>query len=144
MGTGGTGLANAFKNALHQLELIRHKGVNGGEIVFVGERFVCAPGVGEAELVAQDVSLLAVDLAQGILGLWFFVEQATLDDFIDVAAGQRQAGFEATLNLGEVVSLGGAYFTQHSVDVLLRGNQNPGATTTDRTEVFGDGLQAEH
>ena len=69
MGTGGAGLANAFKNALYQLELIRHKGVNGGEIVFVGERFVCAPSVGEAELVAQDVSLLAVDLAQGILGL---------------------------------------------------------------------------
>lgn len=59
MQAGGTGLADGFKDALHQGELVGRKGVHLRKFVFIGVSFEGAPGVGEAELVFEDVRFFA-------------------------------------------------------------------------------------
>ena len=71
-------------------------------------------------------------------------QQAGLDHFIDVGAGERQRREEAALNLREVLLLRLAHVAQHGVHVFLGRDDDPGPATADRPQLLRDGLQVEH
>ncbi|MCY1286006.1 hypothetical protein D9M69_383460 [compost metagenome] len=144
MRASGTDLADFLEDLLHQLEVVRRKGVVVDEAlrtVVITQR---RTGAVEGNLVAQDVALLPPQSAQLGFGLRCFAQQALLDHFVGVGAGQRQACFEAPGNLGEIVGLGGRELTEHRIHVGLGGDDDPGAALADGAEVFSDGLQGQH
>ena len=63
------------------------------------------PTFREGELVLEDVALFVEEPFELRHGLVAFGEQAFLDDLVDVGAGEGKPGFEAALDLGEVVGL---------------------------------------
>ena len=85
---GGTDLADFLEDLLHQLEVVRRKGVVADEAFRTIEVLQGRAGAVEGDLVAQDVAFLFPEGAQ--LGFSFrcFTQQTLLDDFISVGAGQ--------------------------------------------------------
>ena len=136
--------ADRLEHLLHQLELVGREGVDAHEVLRVGVGLEGHADVAEAQLILEDVGLLAVDVGEGRAGGVDLAQQALLDHLVDVGAGEGQAGLEAALDLGEVVGLGGAHLAEHRVDVLLGGHHHPGPPAADGAEVLGDGLQVEH
>ncbi|MNR41284.1 hypothetical protein D3C85_1596540 [compost metagenome] len=88
MRPGGTDLADFLEDLLHQLEVVRRKGVVADEAFRTIEVLQGRAGAVEGDLVAQDVAFLFPEGAQ--LGFSFrcFAQQALLNDFVSVGAGQ--------------------------------------------------------
>ncbi|MCY1354413.1 hypothetical protein D9M69_407890 [compost metagenome] len=144
MRAGSADLTDFLEDFLHQLKVVRRKGVVGNEAlrtVVITQR---RTGTVEGDLVAQDVALLLPQSTQLGFSLWCFAQQALLNHFVGIGAGQGQARFEATGDLGEIVGLGGRELTEHRIHVGLGGDNDPCAALTDGAEVFGDGLQGQH
>src|SRR5256885_1644916 len=99
----GPSSPNGFENLLYALELVGKEGKVFDQIVGVLEVLQSNPGVGECQLVLDDVSLLREQGDKFILNFIPFFEQTRLDHFIDVGAGQRQPSLETSLNLREIV-----------------------------------------
>ena len=140
----GPGLADRLEDFLDQLELIRGERVILDEIFSV---FVLAErhsAVLKRELTLEDVAPLLEDGFEIGLHVWKLRQQAGLNHFIDVAAGERKRWKEPSLNLREVLLLRLAHVPEHCVHVFLGGDDDPGPATADRPQFFRDGLQVEH
>lgn len=136
--------ADGLEDLLHQLELVRGEGVNGGKVGGAGVGFEGHADIAKAELVFEDVGLGVVEGLQCLAGGLGLAQEALLDDLVHIGAGQGEAGLEAALDLGEVVGAAGAHFAEDGVDVLLGGNDHPGPAAAEGAEIFGDGLEVEH
>ena len=72
------------------------------------------------------------------------LEQALLDDFVDIAAGQLHASGKASLDLGVIVAVLLAHLADDAAHVFLGGDDDPGAPVTLGGKALGDGLQVGH
>ena len=84
----GARFANALEDALHQLELVRRKGIHLGKVILVTIGTEGPPGAHEAQLVAEDVCLTRVELGQLVMDGFGLGQQAGLNDLIDIGAGK--------------------------------------------------------
>ena len=137
-------LADGLEHLLQQLELIRRKGVVGGEVFGALDALEGGGVVRKRELVVDDVGLGRPDGLQGRLGLGGFFEQAVGNHLVGVGAGQQQPGVEAPLNLGEILPSGLAALAQGGVNVGLAGDDDPRPALALGAQLLGDGLQVEH
>ena len=145
MQTRRPGLADRLKDFLDQLELVRGERVVLDEILGILEWLEGHPAVLESQLVLEDVALsLSKVSSSSSFTSSALCEQTGLDHLIDVGAGERQAGLETPLNLGEVVRLRLPHLAEHGVDVLLGCDDDPGPAAADRAEFLGDRLEIEH
>ena len=103
----GADFADFFEDLLHQLEVVGRKWIVVHEAVGAVEIAQGWAGFIEADLVAQDVAFLLPEGAQLCFRFWGFAQQTLLNYFVGVGAGERQAGFEAPGDLGEVIGFGG-------------------------------------
>ena len=142
--TRGPGLADRLEDFLEQLELVRGERVVLDEILAVLELAEGHAAVLEGQLVLEDVALLLEHGFEFGLHVRHLCQQAGLDHFIDVGAGERQRRVEPALNLREVLLLGLAHLAQHGVHVFLGRDDDPGPATADRPQLLGDRLQVEH
>ena len=144
MQTCGASLADGLKDLLDQGELISGEGIAGGKIggICVGPKGHAR--VHKRKLVLQNVLLAGVRRGQRCRGGIVLLEEAFLDNFIHVGAGEGKPCLEAALDFRKVLGLGAFQITQHCVQVFLGGHDNPGPAMTDCAKLFGDGLQVEH
>ena len=136
---GGAVLADGGQHAAQQLELVGDEGVDIHEVagVIVELHF---RQIFKFQLVLQGRGFLLIQHAQGLVGGVGLGKDTLFDDLVHVGAGQRQAGVEAALNLGEVVALD----LRDGVHVLLAGDDDPCFALALLAQFLTDGLQVEH
>ena len=140
MFASGPHLADGLEDFLQQRELVMGKGVKGDKL---GGVFVAAQAdrvARKAELVVDDIALGGKGVAQLDVGGFGFGEQTLADHFVGVGTGQRQAGVEAALNLGEILRLGQVGPADGGVYVFLAGDDDPSPALALRAQLLGDGL----
>ena len=135
---------NATDGRLKQRELVRDEGVAVGEVGFVLEVAVAAGVVGKVEQGLEVVALLVVDALEQLLPIGVFAQQAFLDHFGHVGAGELESVGKAGLDLGKIVALLLAHVAQDVGHVLLRGDDDPCPATAFGGQAFGHGLQVGH
>ena len=129
---------------MQQSELVWRERVAGDEFSGVlvttqGHRVAREP-----ELIVDDVALAGERIAQRNVGSLRLGQQALADDFVGIAAGQRQTGVKTGLNLGEILALGLVVLSNGRVDIFLAGDDDPCAALALGTELLSDCLEVEH
>ena len=119
MQTGGAGLADRLEHLLHQRELVGGEGVASREVVGIRVGLERHTRMHKRELILQDVVLPLVGRSQRSRSAGVLLQEALLDDLIDVGAREREPRLEATLDLREVLPLGTLEIAKHGVEILL-------------------------
>ncbi len=163
LGFDATMLEYIHQRALPDRAVPPEEGVVAGQ-VFVGHfeqgKLIGQGGIGlhEVGLVAvagkgtafdldqglDVVVLLLIQVFEGRYVLGALGEEPFHDDLIGVFAGQVELDFEAVLDAGEVIVLLAVEPAHHTVDVLLRSDDHPGAPLAFGGQGLGDGLEVEH
>jgi hypothetical protein len=123
---GGAHLADGLKYLLQQRELVGGERIHRNELGCVLVAAQADRIANKTELVVDDIALASKGIAQGHMGGFGLGQQAFADDFVGIAAGQRETGVETALNLGEVLALGFVGLADGGVDVFLAGDDDPG------------------
>ena len=140
----GVVLREVLDGGLEQRELVGDKGVAVDEVVAVLEVAVARSAVGKIEQRFEVVCLLLVDHRELLDAGVVLQQQALLDHFGDIGAGELHAVGEARLDLGEVVALLLVQLADDAVHLFLRGDHDPGAAPALGRQALGDGLQVGH
>jgi len=72
-----------------------------------------------------------------------FRQKPPLDHLLHIGAGQRQLGFEAALDLAEVVSLLKLHLSEHPFQIGLGGDEHRGPAVGGGGQTLHHGLQVE-
>ena len=132
-------LADGGQHAAQQLELVGDERVDIHEVAGVIVELHLRQ-IFKFQLVLQRRGFLLIQHAQGLVGGVGLGKDTLFDDLVHVGAGQRQAGVEAALNLGEVVALD----LCDGIHILLAGDDDPRLALALLAQFLTDGLQVEH
>ena len=137
-------LGQVLDGGLKQRELVRDERVAVDEVLPVAEVAVGLGAIGKVEQGLEVVDFPVVDSADRLDASLGFRQQAFLDDFRHVLAGQLHAVGEAVLDLGKVVALLLVHLADDRVHVLLGGDDDPSPPLALGRQALGDGLQVGH
>ena len=132
-------LADGGQHAAQQLELVGDERVDIHEVAGVIVELHLRQ-IFKFQLVLQGRGFLLIQHTQGLVGGVGLGKDTLFDDLVHVGAGQRQAGVEPALNLGEVVALD----LCDGIHILLAGDDNPRFALALLAQFLADGLQVEH
>ena len=135
-------LPDGFKYLLQQLKLVGNEWIHILELICIlitGPCWFCLEQNQIREFAAVGVIKSTKRCNSSIL----LFKNSLFDNLIGIGTGEEQACIETALNFGEVLLLIlGA--VNHSLQLLLRGNNNPCLPTAVFAQIFNAGLQVQH
>ena len=133
-------LSDLCQHLLNDDKLVGYKGESGSKFSAVSKALDVQNRVVEDKEVLQNGLLLVIDHVQELIGLFRLGQHTLFDDLIHRGGGQAQAGIEAPLNFGEVVSSN----FHHRVNGLLTGNHDPDLAHALGTQFLHKRLKVDH